>query len=406
MKTKSLYLLILIASTMFFVTGCKDDEINGNDGISGDDVSKDTGHPVFTSKGWHIDGKDVYMVDYFSDGIQYYKNDQLTVLETYTNNYAGNMVEDIYASGNNVYVVGTLTQANNQIMHQTLAYCWKNGVKSTLQIPPPPPPDNSGEYGSIEEYVISEAYAYRVIVHGSDVYVLGAVKWWYKMHGGSLSGLDGAVIFPGYWKNGQFTVLQMPDDMALILLNIEKGNIVVSNGDVYVVDGKRNYWKNGQFVSALSTIHNNETFYAEYPMCASVNDVYIAGSEYTDISDTKQKACYWKNGVRIDLPVEGTNSATASGITVVGNDVYVSGNMKKMLNEEENSYATYPVYWKNGQLITLPFEQFSSGLPSLSYTLGIYASGNDMYFLGYDAYKLCYWKNGKKYYYPDLTNNP
>jgi hypothetical protein len=104
----------------------------------------------------------------------------------------------------------------------------------------------------------------------------------------------------------------------------------------------------------------------------SATDVYVAGT-------MGGQAVYWKNGQAVILP-GGTG---ASGIVVVGTDVYVSG-----YNNSTGIYVA--MYWKNGVLTTL-----SNGTQDVI-TTGIAVSGTDVHISGYSgryAKTALYWKN-------------
>ena len=98
------------------------------------------------------------------------------------------------------------------------------------------------------------------------------------------------------------------------------------------------YWKDG----ARIDLHTGNSSSAA-AIAVSGADVYIAGS-YTE--GGAQKACYWKNTAKYDLPVTGTDSSFASAITISGADVYTAG----MLYTDGTEKACY---WKNTDRIDL-----------------------------------------------------
>ena len=108
--------------------------------------------------------------------------------------------------------------------------------------------------------------------------------------------------------------------------------------------------------------------------------VYVAGFES---NGSKDVAKVWKNGVAISLS-NGSNSAEARGVFVVGADVYATG--------FENGDA---ILWKNGVKTIL-----STGSGSLAWGYSLFVSGADVYVAGiqYPSFganlvaKL--WKNG------------
>ena len=81
------------------------------------------------------------------------------------------------------------------------------------------------------------------------------------------------------------------------------------------VQGK--YWKNG-----VATLVDDATdFPGVLDVCASGNDVYLAGFQYNGKTSV---AKYWKNGEAVILG-DGTNYSQLDAITIVGNDVYAAG---------------------------------------------------------------------------------
>jgi hypothetical protein len=117
-------------------------------------------------------------------------------------------------------------------------------------------------------------------------------------------------------------------------------------------------------VSGLTTTSDTEA--------ASV--VYVAG--YYNVSGVGNQACYWRDGVLVDL-----GGGYAEAIFVSGSDVYVAG--------QDNSMK--PVYWKNGvktQLSTNPGDAFD-----------IKVSDGNVHVVGWEHdsdFFAVYWKNGAK----------
>ncbi len=71
------------------------------------------------------------------------------------------------------------------------------------------------------------------------------------------------------------------------------------------------------------------------------HDIYVCGLEIrpTDYPDFLSIPKYWLNGKAIFLPDATYKDAMATGITVIGNDVFVAG---------DTSSSHIPLYWKNG----------------------------------------------------------
>ena len=111
------------------------------------------------------------------------------------------------------------------------------------------------------------------------------------------------------------------------------------------------------------------------------HDVYVLGQ-------TASGFCYWKNGIRTDLPADAqTPNAAVTSIFVSGSDIYVGG----------TAGTGNPAYWKNAAgAVTLP----NNGQGG--YVYSIYVSGPDVYTAGGDfngsVYTLVYWKNTSLHY--------
>jgi hypothetical protein len=120
---------------------------------------------------------------------------------------------------------------------------------------------------------------------------------------------------------------------------------------------------------------------------AAVTDVYIAGT-------VGGYATIWKNGVATTLS-HGERSTVASGLTLSGNDIYVSGN-------EFNDYVpgtgytgteSIPRVWKNGVTTAL-----TDGA-RYAFASAVAVSGSDVYVAGYAVNGAgrrvaTLWKNG------------
>ena len=117
---------------------------------------------------------------------------------------------------------------------------------------------------------------------------------------------------------------------------------------------------------------------------------------------TPSIATYWKNENPIELSPAYSPStlnilATATSITVSGNDVYVSGSQQEQLSPFGGWSNVFAEYWKNGSLVKL-----TDGSKN-TYTSSIAVSGSDVYVTGSDMVRMPdsdiesvakYWKNG------------
>lgn len=101
-------------------------------------------------------------------------------------------------------------------------------------------------------------------------------------------------------------------------------------------------------------------------------DIHIAGYYITE--GRRKVACYWKNGVRTDLPLPaGEAYSDCTGIIHSNGSIYMSGNYSK-----DNSKACY---WKDGVFFDAS---------ALDQALSIAVDGNSVYLAGSKSY----WKDG------------
>ncbi|MDO6430037.1 IPT/TIG domain-containing protein [Flavitalea sp. BT771] len=231
-----------------------------------------------------------------------------------------------------VYVVGTSIYGHSY---------WKNGVRTDLP---------------------SECVAVRgIFVAGTDVYVAGADN-------------NNA---PKYWKNGVGVSLPMTTGNNGGIAS----SIFVSGTDVYVAGWDMNNgsyavpkcWKNGVALPMTFSVLG-----AAHSVWVDGSDVYVAGSEGPATGNSI--ATVWKNGSPTTL-TDGTTVAEATGVTVAGGAVYVSGYIQG---------AVQRVYWKNNIAVPLA----TPGSYDCS-QWGIYVStAGDVYVSGVYRNLAKYWKNG------------
>jgi hypothetical protein len=180
-----------------------------------------------------------------------------------------------------------------------------------------------------------------------------------------------------YWKNGKEFVLGQGDAESTATSIAVAGDVVYTAGDIgdlfKYVTNQAVYWRSNQMIALTG-----ETGAGTSGIVVSNGDVFVSGWEYKGANLT---AVYWKNGVKTAL-TDGSVNAEATGIAVVGVDVYVAGH--------ENGVAKY---WKNGTPIAL-----TNGV-NQSLTHGIAVVNGDVYVAGAEAggsnMIAKYWKNGQ-----------
>jgi hypothetical protein len=154
------------------------------------------------------------------------------------------------------------------------------------------------------------------------------------------------------------------------------------------------------------------------------DSVYITGMDYYQ-SEQLFKACYWKDGVKINLPVQGTGRSDTYGIIESDGSIYIAGAYNY------DGTQSIACYWKDGvRTDLLPMTQaraittfngsiyiagnrwygkdgvindLTKGTVPYFYSYGIAVSENAVYIAG--SYRFgtdpndrmaCYWKNGTK----------
>ena len=179
------------------------------------------------------------------------------------------------------------------------------------------------------------------------------------------------------------------------------------------------YWKNDERTDFNS--YESDTHVTVTGMSVSNENVYISG-HYRTYEMTYKAPCYWKNGVKIDLPLNGNYGGYTNDIFVSGNDIYIAG--MYITAEQNNTQTLQPCYWKNNTLIEITDYpdleititedyDYPFALPPVELTC-IYVSDGDIYIGGnYDIgvkkdkpwaepKQACYWKNNIK---TDLQGN-
>ena len=145
------------------------------------------------------------------------------------------------------------------------------------------------------------------------------------------------------------------------------------------------YWKNG--VRQNLDLQGINGYSSAFAITVSGNSVYVAGWYFDE--KWERYATYWKDGIRQNLDLQGTKNSRTNAITVSGNSVYVTG-----YSTVGNTFTDVALYWKDG--IRQRLDRIGS---RSSYTTAITVSGNSVYVVGYyyvssEGTLPCYWKDG------------
>jgi hypothetical protein len=137
------------------------------------------------------------------------------------------------------------------------------------------------------------------------------------------------------------------------------------------------YWKDGVRVELDGKSANS--------IAVNGGSVYVAGSY-------DKGACYWKDGVRVDLPLPAASEKAyfkdiAVDIAVSGGSVYVAGTYS-------NNTNTIVCYWKDG--VRVDVDSTSKYDDSVTVADSIAVDGRTVFVAGTYKSHSCYWKDGKR----------
>ncbi len=291
---------------------------------------------------------------------------------------AGARTSAIYVLGNNVFVAGHYKKGNS-----TTACYWKNGIKTDLSTDEGytssifakendvfiaghyPKGDiargcywKNGVKVDLSNDSTESTFTRSIYVSGEDVFVAGFYR--------STSN-DKLVIRACYWKNGIRTICGDSSDAYSIATSITvDGNNVYIAGEALTRKDEEIgcYWINGKNKTNVIVLPSPLakkrvrifTIYEQarpiflderYNLIQSMvligsiavqdSTVYIAGE--CNIKG-KTVACFWKNGMLIELPGT-TKSTTATSMVINGAEIYIVG---------DDGGACY---WKNGVKVQL-----------------------------------------------------
>lgn len=222
-------------------------------------------------------------------------------------------------SGSDIYICGSYTI--NGI--RTVAL-WKNSVLNPIL--------------SAAE-ITTESRGRCVAVSANDIYVGGFIK--------NSKGIQVAC----YWKNKQRNDLSDGIDNSVV------NSIFIDGSDVYaagyyegIVNGYYGrigcFWKNGLKYNLTSGRSEANSIYV------SNGNFYITGSYMNNNNDV---ASYWKNGIKYDLPLgTGAVSGYALSIEIIEGIEYISGYYTTKDYYPNNFNKSIGCYWKKGIRYDIP----------------------------------------------------
>jgi hypothetical protein len=269
---------------------------------------------------------------YWKDG------DEIILSDALTDAFA----TDIAVSGGNVYVTGSEANTPNYI-----AKYWKNTI---------PVPLTEGKFS---------ASASGIAIEGNNVYTCGSER------------NDKGHNVVKYWKNNTpVTLTDKPGSSFATAISVVGSNVYTA---IYN-DGYPGYFEN----TIPQMLSSNSLFGSANAISVKNNDIYTSG-------DLGYHATYWKNKMPVPLTDYSEHYSSADAIFLSGNDVYTAGQFRKTI-----SSVYLAVYWKNNKQIAL-----TDGSKRAAAT-GIEVVGNNVYVAGDEGNTAKLWKNGKVLY--ELTD--
>lgn len=326
-----------------------------------------------------------------------WKNTEEPVLLPTQNGTMSGGTEAVCVDNGHVYVVGSMINDNPQLP-KMLATIWIDGKETAL-----PDFDVAGV----------DSLATSVTATGGKIYVGGGV------------GSPGGIALPAEWtydeeKGWQVLSLPVPNLHAGGLVN----DMAVNGNDIYYTgfygkiielpDGSQYglglpcYWKNGVRVDLSYPERSGVVTYSQ-GLCFGItvyeNDVYVSGYiDYVYDDELFRKPCYWKNGEFYALiDIESEDSAW------IGRRMAVIDGVTKIPGVIWQGVVSKPVLWSGTEAMLLPL--LNEEL--IGSANGIYVHNNNVYIAGsvtdYSDYEAdptvlttypCYWKDSTRYDLP------
>jgi hypothetical protein len=220
------------------------------------------------------------------------------------------------------------------------------------------------EDGTVQNYIVQVMQS-----SGPTVYVAGSIRKFGSFYG-------------TLWKNGVETSLTNGVYNTFMTSLFVKDEVVHASGNMSIGNSVASSWRieNETQMPAPRLNETSNDGYANSIFVSESNDIYIAGHEFKNMAGFVAKV--WKNGTMTQLT---ENFGAATGVSVSGNDVYVSG-------YEADEDIIYAKLWKNGVATILTPDD------ARAHAKCVFTSGPDVYvaiqsFNESDA-SIKVWKNG------------
>lgn len=199
----------------------------------------------------------------------------------------------------------------------------------------------------------TDAVAYCICVDGDDVYVGGYIQPASNKQGGVAT----------IWKNG--VAQSLTDGNTVAKVNA----VCVDDGKVYAAGAEKvsgGRWKGVLWIDGKAQDFTTEVGTEVGGLYVKDGKYMISGNKSADGSAASISVYVWTNDGETRLTTDETTQG--SGLAVVGNDVYVTGN--QFIGYDDDYNAIYNGYlWKNGKLQQLEVSADDYSLWGVTYAL-------------------------------------
>ncbi len=258
-------------------------------------------------------------------------------------------INDLTVFNNTVYSAGYLDEINWQASYWTNqdSYGLDDGSASSIFVTSEniyigvnTEHNGSGYYitGDYKKLTDSGGYVNSISVYNGKVYVCGSDS------GNSV-----------YWIDGKKTEIGDSLDNQLTGMFIWRGDVYLSGNTQNQDSFRPCYFKN----TKRYYLEDESTPASATGIVVAEGDVYVSG--YIKIETDRYQACYWKNGNRIDMPLDHPDysSSMANAIAVKDGDVYLAGYF-----QASNDFSEAACFWKNGTRFDLDDDEVNGSSAS------------------------------------------
>ena len=273
----------------------------------------------------------------------YWKNGTYNALQTPTDEREGAYQGNAYAavvSGGSVYITGNV---KNGEYGDAIPCYWKDGAYTAL------------------------AMSTLTLLENGEVWTV-AVSNGLPYLAGDLTDFDGDYL-PCYWANGECNLLSLSGG-EVSYRNGSAYGLGMNGGTPYIcgiVEDSDRIEKPSLWSDGVLEILDTDQYSAGDANALAIfgNSVIVAGAVYSRSEETGSIPCCWTGGTYNPLEYPDGGGGYATAMTVSGGSVYIAGYVWSVDSQSESQSTSYnPCYWKDGLRTDLPSVDSSSS-PSI-----------------------------------------